>query len=102
MIGQLTIVGGKGSSGEYEGNKYDSTKLNVLLPFSRTNKKAFGFDTSTAKFGDEHNAAQFVGKHYPLVIEADYEMVPSGQGVIIEIYEVIKIHERPAQAVKPA
>lgn len=96
MIGNLTIVGGKGSSGNYEGNDYDSTKLNVLLPYSRSNANAFGMDSITAKFGKSTNAKGFKDKRFPLILECDYEMVPSGQGVLIEIYEIIKINETAA------
>lgn len=96
MLGNLTIVGGKGSSGDFEGNAYDSTKLNVLLPYSRNNENAFGMDAIPAKFGKSANAKGFKTKRFPLILECDYEMVPSGQGVVIEIYEVIKITESAA------
>lgn len=96
MIGQLTIVGGRGSKGEYEGTAFDKTTLNVLVPYSRSNKNAFGLDAIPARFGKEENAAPFKeGKHYPLVVECDYEMVAAGGGVQIEIYEVIKFINVP-------
>lgn len=96
MIGQLTIVGGRGSKGEYEGTAYDKTTLNVLVPYSRSNKNAFGLDAIPARFGNEANALPFKnGRKYPLVVECDYEMVAAGTGVQIEIYEIIKFHDQP-------
>ncbi|MDP1522833.1 MAG: hypothetical protein Q8M10_06720 [Methylotenera sp.] len=92
MIGNLTIVGAKASKGEYEGTKYDSTKLNVLVPYSRSNQNQQGFDMQSAKLaGDSTNFSKLhlKEKRFPFILECDFEFTATG----LEIYEVIKINE---------
>lgn len=90
-IGPITILGAKGSKGEYEKVPFDSTKVNVLVPYSRSNENQVGFDVSVAKFGKSVNIEAFKGKRYPAVVEADYEFTASG----MEIYEIIKFETAP-------
>lgn len=90
-IGQLTVLGAKASKGEYEGNNYDSTKVNVLIPYSRSNENQKGFEVTVARFGKSGNFQAFKDKKYPIVVEADFEHTATG----LEIYEIIKFETAP-------
>jgi hypothetical protein len=98
-IGLLTVLGSKGNKGDYEGTAFDSTKVNVLIPYSRSKENQAGYDVTVAVFGKSANFQAFKGKKYPLVVEADFEHTATG----LEIYEIIKFQDSPnaiSQAIK--
>lgn len=85
MLSNLTVIGAKQFNGEVEGQKFNHTKLLVMLPFPRARATSnIGFDAIDATYGTSDNFKQFEGKKFPLVIEADYEINTKG----IEIFEV--------------
>lgn len=94
MIGNLTVIGAKAAKGEFEGTKYDSTKLNVLVPYSRSNQNQQGFDMHVAKLAGDSTMfsnLKLKDKRFPFILECDFEHTATG----LEIYEVIKINETP-------
>jgi hypothetical protein len=88
MQGNLTIVGVKQFKGAVEGLNFDHTKLMVMLPFPRARAEVnAGFDVIEVPYGTSDNFAQFKGRKFPLVVEADYEVTTKG----LEVFELKQV-----------
>jgi hypothetical protein len=92
MQGNLTVLGVKQFKGTVEGLSFDHTKLLVSLPFPRARAESnLGFDVIEVPYGKSENFEAFVGKKFPLQIDADYEVTTKG----LEVFE-LKIIPSPA------
>lgn len=92
MQGNLTILGVKQFKGKVEGLDFDHTKLLVSLPFPRARAESnLGFDVLEVPYGKADNFAMFKGRHFPLTIDAEYEVTTKG----IEVFD-LKILPSPA------
>lgn len=90
---QLQVLGAKVGKGDFEGTKYDYTKVRVVMPVSDRSGNEVGFDSSDMVFGTSENYDQFKGLKYPLMCDVDILMTTKG-------FEIVGC--KPVQNSRPA
>lgn len=76
---EVTIVGMKGSKGEFEGNKYDSTKVYVETALDESKGMAKGVSTLEYSFGTAEEFDKLKHLPVPFVAIADMEIITTGK-----------------------
>lgn len=75
----VTVVGMKGSKGEFEGTKYDSTKVYVETSLDESKGTAKGVSTVEYSFGSAEEFEKFKHLNFPFVAVAEMEIVTTGK-----------------------
>ena len=83
MQTKIIIQGVKQFKGPIEGVEYDHCKCIVQLPFPRNRADTqLGFDGVAANYGKSENFKQFVGRQYPITVDADVEITTTGMDIL--------------------
>lgn len=74
----LQVLGAKGNKGEFEGTKFDYTKMRVVLDVSDRNGTEVGFNVSEMVFGLSENFEKVKNFAYPLMCDIEISMTTRG------------------------
>jgi hypothetical protein len=74
----MQVLGAKGNKGEFEGTKFDYTKMRVVMDVSDRNGTEVGFNVSEIVFGLSDNFEKVKGYTYPLMCDLEISMTTRG------------------------
>lgn len=97
----VTVMGLKSSKGEYEGTRYDSTKVYAQIPLDDSKGTAKGFACQEYTMGDSTEYNKYSHLEFPFSAEADMEIVSSGKAQKIVMHSLRPV-ARGAAATKAA
>jgi len=94
---EVNVLGMKGSKGEFEGTKYDSTKVYVETSLDDSKGTAKGVSTIEYSFGTADEYDKFKHLTFPFVAVADMEIMTTGKA-----QKTVMTGLKPKQQVKVA
>lgn len=93
----VKVVGMKGSKGEFEGTRYDSTKVYVETSLDESKGTAKGVSTVEYSFGTAEEFEKFKHLPFPFMAAADMEIVTTGKA-----QKTVMLGLKPKSQVKQA
>lgn len=95
---EVTVTGIKRSKGEFEGNKYDSTKFYIETGLDDRSGNAKGAACSEYSMGDSSEFSKYEHLPYPFKGVATFAQVTTGKAtkiVLVDLKPVAAVPQQP-------